>query len=79
MVDQTQYVPELVPATIDSMIASSALSLVSMGTVGSSTVYQYRFVQQGDQRGANTWYRWDLTGTLLNQFFDISTYYAVVC
>jgi hypothetical protein len=78
MVDQTQYVPELVPATIDSMIASSALSLVSMGTVGSSTVYQYRFVQQGDQRGANTWYRWDLTGTLLNQFFDISTYYAVV-
>ena len=78
MVDQTQYVPELVPATIDSMIASSALSLVSMGTVGSSTVYQYRFVQQGDQRGANTWYRWDLTGTLLDQFFDISTYYAVV-
>jgi len=78
MVDQTQYVPELVPSTIDSMIASSALSLVSMGTVGSSTVYQYRFVQQGDQRGANTWYRWDLTGTLLNQFFDISTYYAVV-
>jgi hypothetical protein len=78
MVEQTQYVPELMPATIDSMIASPALSLVSMGTVGSSTVYQYRFVQQGEQRGANTWYKWKLTGTLLNQFFDISTYYAVV-
>ena len=78
MVEQTQYVPELVPETIDSMIASPALSIVSMGTVGNSTVYQYRFVQQGDQRGANTWYKWDLTGTLLDQFFDISTYYAVV-
>jgi len=78
MVEQTQYVPELMPSTIDSMIASPALSLVSMGTVDSSTIYQYRFVQQGDQRGANTWYKWDLTGTLLDQFFDISTYYAVV-
>ncbi len=78
MVEQTQYVPELVPETIDNMIASPALSLISMGTVGNSTVYQYRFVQQGDKRGANTWYKWDLTGTLLDQFFDISTYYAVV-
>jgi len=78
MVEQTQYVPELVPATITNMIASPALSLVSMGTTGNSTIYQYRFVQQGEQRGANTWYKWDLTGTLLDQFFDISTYYAVV-
>jgi hypothetical protein len=78
MVEQTQYVPELMPSTINSMIASPALSLISMGTVGSSTVYQYRFVQQAEKRGANTWYRWDLTGTLLDQFFDISTYYAVV-
>jgi len=78
MVEQTQYVPELMPATIDNMIASPALSLISMGTTDSSTIYQYRFVQQGDQRGANTWYKWNLTGTLLDQFFDISTYYAVV-
>ena len=78
MGEQTQYVPELVPATINSMIASPALSLVSLGTTGSSTVYQYRFIQQGDQRTVNTWYKWNLTGTLLDQFFDISTYYAVV-
>jgi hypothetical protein len=78
LVEQTQYVPELMPQTIDSMIASPALSLISMGTVGSSAVYQYRFIQRGDQREANTWYRWNLTGTLLDQFFDISTYYAVV-
>ena len=78
MGEQTQYVPELVPATINSMIASPALSLVSLGTVGNSTVYQYRFIQQGDQRTVNTWYKWNLTGTLLDQFFDISSYYAVV-
>jgi hypothetical protein len=78
MGEQTQYVPELVPSTITSMIASPALSLVSLGTAGNSTIYQYRFIQQGDQRTVNSWYKWDLTGTLLDQFFDISTYYAVV-
>jgi hypothetical protein len=78
MVEQTQYVPELIPETIDSMIASPALSLISMGTVGSNILFQYKFYQQGDQRGVSTWYKWELTGTLLDQFFDISTYYAVV-
>ena len=78
MVEQTQYVPELIPETIDSMIASPALSLISMGTVGNNTLFQYKFYQQGDQRGVSTWYKWELTGTLLDQFFDISTYYAVI-
>jgi hypothetical protein len=78
MYDQTQIVPELVPQTIDSMISSPGLSIISLGTVGSSTVYQFRFSQQGDQRAVSTWYKWNLTGTLLDQFFDASTYYAVV-
>ena len=78
MYDQTQIVPELVPQTVDSMISSPGLSVVSLGTVGNNTVYQFRFSQQGDQRAVSTWYKWDLTGTLLDQFFDASTYYAVV-
>jgi len=78
MYDQTQIVPELVPETIDSMISSPGLSLVSLGTVGNKTVYQFRFAQQGDQRSVSTWYKWDLTGTLLDQFFDASSYYATV-
>ena len=78
MYDQTLIVPELVPQTVDSMISSPGLSVVSLGTVGNNTVYQFRFSQQGDQRAVSTWYKWDLTGTLLDQFFDASTYYAVV-
>jgi len=78
MAEPTQYVPELVPETIDSFIASPALSLMSLGTIGNSTVYQFRFAQQGNQRTVTTWYKWVLTGTLLDQFFDVSTYYAVV-
>jgi hypothetical protein len=73
----TNNVPELIPSSINSFIASPALSLVSAGTVGSSTIYQYRFLQLNDRR-VQTWYKWELTGTLLDQFFDDSTYYSVV-
>lgn len=78
ILDQTEPVPELIPSTIDSMIASAGLSIISVGTTGSSSIYQFRYSQRKDRRQASTWYRWELTGTLLDQFFDISTYYATV-
>lgn len=78
MANVTTSVSELIPSTIDSMIASPALSIVSIGEVGQSTLYQYKFFDDAEERVANTWYKWNLTGTLLDQFFDISTYYAVV-
>ena len=77
MVEQTQIVPELIPSSVTSMIASPAMSLLSIGEAGSSTVYQYKFLTLGEDR-ISSWYKWELTGTLLDQFFDISTYYAVV-
>lgn len=78
MLDDTRIIPELIPSTINSMISSSALGLVSLGTIGSNVVYQYRFLQQGEKRPLESWYKWELTGNLLDQFFDISTYYATV-
>ena len=79
MSDITNIVPELVPATIDSLKASPGLSLVSLGETGKSTLYQYRFLNRTrEQRVVNSWYKWDLTGTLLTQFFDNNTFYAVV-
>jgi outer membrane lipoprotein SlyB len=73
----TYNIPELIPSTIDHFISSAAASIISLGTVGSSTIYQYRFLQLTDNR-VQSWYKWTLTGTLLDQFFDQSTYYTVV-
>jgi hypothetical protein len=73
----TYNIPELIPSTIDNVISSAAASIISLGTVGSSTVYQYRFLQLSEKR-VQSWYKWTLTGTLLDQFFDQSTYYTVV-
>jgi hypothetical protein len=78
MFDETRVVPELIPSTVNSMISSPGLSMISIGTKGSNTIYQYRFLQQGEKRPLESWYKWELTGNLLDQFFDISTFYATV-
>ena len=77
--DVTSVIPELIPETVNSMVASPALSIVSLGTTGSSNIFQYRFLEKTrEERAVNSWYKWELTGTLLTQFFDSSTYYVVV-
>lgn len=79
MSDITNYVPELIPQSIDTLKASPGLSLVSLGQTGGSTLYQYRFLNRSrEERAVNSWYKWELTGTLLTQFFDNSTFYVVV-
>jgi hypothetical protein len=70
-------VAEFIPSDINSFISSPALSILSFGKTGSSTLYQYRFYQVGSDRLANTWYKWTLTGNLREQFFDETTFYAV--
>jgi hypothetical protein len=78
MYEQSKPVPELIPSTADSLISSPGLSIVSLGTKGSSMLYQYKFLQDGEKRPAQSWYKWQLTGNLLDQFFDASTFYTVV-
>ena len=75
--DQTNTIPEFIPQTVDSVIASPALSLVSMGTTGTPNMFLYRFLSEGDKRPVSTWFRWQLTGNLVFQFFDLSTLFAV--
>lgn len=78
LIEDTNVIPELIPSAVNRMISSPALSLISLGTVGSDTLYQYRFLQQGEKRPLESWYKWQLTGTLLDQFIDISTFYVTV-
>lgn len=73
----TLNIPELIPSTIDHFISSAGASIMSLGTIGSSTIYQFRFLQLSEKRVAS-WYKWSIAGTLLDQFFDQSTYYTVV-
>ena len=79
MADISNVIPELIPQTIDTLVSSPALSVVSLGATGSSDIFQYRFLSRSrDERLVNCWYKWSLTGTLLTQFFDSSTFFTAV-
>ena len=73
----TVAVPELIPSTVDKIVASSTQSLIAVGTSGNKEVFFYRFITQGEST-VSTWFTWELSGTLLHHFFDGSAYYAVV-
>lgn len=73
----TVAVPEFLPKDIDLLITSSTQSIIAAGTSGKSKIFFYKFIKQGE-KAVNTWFTWDLTGTLLFHWFDESAYFAVV-
>lgn len=77
LIDQTLGVPELLPKSINSLTTSGDLSMVSFGTRGEKTLYQYKFFNQGQERSPISWQKWELCGDLLLQFFDQNQFYAV--
>lgn len=77
MGEVSTIIPELIPADADNMVTSPTQSMLSIGTTSKNKVFQYRFLTQREGR-ISSWYTWTLTGNLLDQFFDQSTYYAVV-
>ena len=77
-IEKTKIVPELLPNTIDTVESSPTLSLVSFGETGKDIVYHFNYYVLGDREVTNTWYRWQLPGTLELQFFSDNVYNVVV-
>lgn len=77
-VEQTRTVPELVPTNVDSIVGSPDVGLVSFGTIGQSTLYHFSYLRMGGQEISRSWYKWELPGTLLHQFFDGNEFHCIV-
>ena len=77
-VEKTKTVPELLPKTVDSIISSPILSLVAFGERGKDVVYFFNYYQVGEREVTNTWYRWQLPGTLVEHFFDDNVYNTII-
>ena len=77
-VEQTRTVPELVPTNVDSIVGSPDVGLVSFGTIGQSTLYHFSYLRMGGQEISRAWYKWELPGTLLHQFFDGNEFHCIV-
>lgn len=81
MNDTSRIVPELMPASINDFVVSSSNAIGAFGEIGTKDLYLYRFLNQGvgttQQRVSDAWFKWELTNSLLHQFFDFSVYYIV--
>lgn len=77
-IEKTKIVPELLPNTIDTVESSPTLSLVSFGETGKDIIYHFNYYVLGDREVTNTWYRWQLPGTLELQFFSDNVFNVVV-
>ena len=77
-IEQTRTVPELVPTTINSFVGSPDLGLVSLGTLGETTLYHFNFLRFANEEIGRAWYKWELPGKLKHQFFDGNEYNAVI-
>jgi hypothetical protein len=77
-VEQTRTVPELVPTTVNSIVGSPDVGLVSFGTVGETTLFHFSYLRMGGQELSRSWYKWELPGTLLHQFFDGNEFHCII-
>ena len=77
-IDQTGQVPELLPKDIDTIIGSPAVSLVSFGKLGTTTLYHFSYLRFAGKEITKSWYKWILPGPLHHQFFDGNTMNCVV-
>ena len=77
-IEKTKIVPELLPNSINTVESSPTLSLVSFGETGKDIVYHFNYYVLGDREVTNTWYRWQLPGTLELQFFSDNVFNVVV-
>jgi len=86
IIDQTRVVPEFLPKTLNVNSGSSDLGLVTFGINNStyhntnfntSTIYNYKYFDSGDQREQSAWYTWTLTGVLRHCFYTGGSFYTI--
>ncbi len=77
VVEQTRVIPEYIPNDIDDICNSSTNGLVTIGKIGSSTLYTYKYFDGGNQREQSSWYSWGIEGTLVHQLYTGGNYFTV--
>ena len=59
------------------MTNSAQAGVVTLGKIGSSDLYHYKYFGQGQQRQQSAWYSWGLQGTLVHQLYSLGDFYTV--
>lgn len=64
VVELSKVVSEYLPSTLEDMLASPQNSLIALYSSKSSTVYFYRTYNNGEKDLMQSWFKWELPGTV---------------
>ena len=77
VLDVGRVVNEWVPATIDTFIASTQNQFIAMSSQAEDKVYFYLTYSDGEKNIVQSWFNWQLPGTVQTIAVDSDEFYAV--
>ena len=77
VLDVGRVVNEWVPATVDTFIASTQNQFIAMSSQSDDKVYFYLTYSDGEKNIVQSWFNWQLPGTVQTIAVDSDEFYAV--
>ena len=77
VLDISRVVNEWVPSTIDTFIGSSQNQFIALSSQSDDKVYFYLTYNDGEKNLVQSWFRWQLSGTVQTIAIDSDDFYAV--
>ena len=77
VVEQTRVVPEYVPNDVNRITNSAQAGVITLGKVGDSNLYHYKYFGDGQERQQSSWFSWGLAGTLVHQLYSTGNFYNI--
>lgn len=70
-------VSDLIPSGINIYKNDPNLSVFALAVKGGTTIYLYRYLQQGDKRSVEGWFKWNHADNIQDFFFDKGSLYLI--
>jgi len=78
VIEQSKPVSRLTPGTINEIADSRESSIVLLSSSNSDELFGYKYFQDGPERQLSSWFKWQLTGTVIYHCIMRDKYYTVV-
>lgn len=78
VIEQSKPISRLTPSTVVDISDSRESSLVLLSSANSDILFGYKYFQDGPERQLSSWFRWQLTGTVIYHCIMRDKYYTVV-
>ena len=78
VIEQSKPISRLTPSTVVDISDSRESSLVLLSSANSNILFGYKYFQDGPERQLSSWFRWQLTGTVIYHCIMRDKYYTVV-